>query len=42
MTFNGCVIIVNFNSGAYLAKCLESIGAYLPNAHILEIGRAHV
>lgn len=42
MTFNGCVIIVNFNSGAYLAKCLESIGAYLPNAHILVVDNASV
>jgi GT2 family glycosyltransferase len=40
VTFDGFVIIVNFNSGAYLAKCLESIGAHLPNAHVIVVDNA--
>jgi len=42
MTFNGSIVIVNFNSGAYLADCLASIAAYAPEAHVVVVDNASV
>jgi GT2 family glycosyltransferase len=40
MSFDGTIIIVNFNSGSYLAACLESIAAYAPLAQTIVIDNA--
>lgn len=42
MSFTGSVIIVNFNSGGYLAECLASIAAHAPEAHAVVVDNASV
>jgi len=40
MSFSGAIIIVSFNSGACLTRCLESIEAHAPAAHVIVIDNA--
>jgi N-acetylglucosaminyl-diphospho-decaprenol L-rhamnosyltransferase len=42
VSFNGSIVIVNFNSGTYLAACLESIRTYVPTAHAIVVDNASV
>ena len=42
MSFDGTILIVNFNSGTYLAACLESIAAHTPLARTLAPRRAYI
>jgi N-acetylglucosaminyl-diphospho-decaprenol L-rhamnosyltransferase len=40
MSFDGTIIIVNFNSGRYLADCLESIATHAPLARTIVVDNA--
>ena len=40
MSFSGSIIIVSFNSGEYLTRCLESIEAHAPAANVIVIDNA--
>ena len=40
MSFSGSIVIVNFNSGEYLARCLESIAEHAPAANVVVIDNA--
>src|SRR5262245_38229807 len=40
MGFDDSIIIVNFNSGPHLARCLESVARQAPHARVLVIDNA--
>ena len=40
MSFSGTIIIVNFNSGECLTRCLESIEVHAPAANVIVIDNA--
>src|SRR6478672_4763828 len=42
MSFTGSVVIVNFNSGQYLLRCLESVAEHAPAARVVVIDNASV
>ena len=40
MSFSGAIIIVNFNAGECLTRCLDSIAEHAPAAHVIVIDNA--
>jgi hypothetical protein len=42
MSFTGSVVIVSFNSGQYLLRCLESVAEHAPAARVVVIDNASV
>jgi GT2 family glycosyltransferase len=42
MSFSGAIIVVNFNSGESLVRCLRSIGEHAPDATVVVVDNASV